>query len=181
MNSFAISYKKLTILVLSFLLITNYCLSQQNTQVPSKNIVLHEKPKDLPKLILEDKKLGKDIEVVFSKKITVINFWATWCAPCKEEMPSLDQMVNILGRDYVDLIAINVESINYEKSKSFLDELNIKNFDSFFDKELRVVKNLGLRGVPTTILVNKEGKEFARVVGSIDFSEKKFIDWIKNY
>ncbi|MDA0376750.1 MAG: TlpA disulfide reductase family protein [Proteobacteria bacterium] len=181
MNSFTISYKKLTIFVFLFLLITNYCLSQQNIQVPFKNIVLHEKLKDLPVLMLEDKKSGKDVEVIFNKKITVINFWATWCAPCKEEMPSLDQMIDILGKDQVELIAVNVESISYEKSKSFLDELNIKNFDSLFDKELRVVKGLGLRGLPTTILINKQGKEFSRVVGAIDFSDKKFIDWIKNY
>jgi thioredoxin-related protein len=96
-------------------------------------------------------------------------------------MPSLDQMIDILGQDQVELIAVNVESISYEKSKSFLDELNIKNFDSLFDKELRVVKGLGLRGLPTTILINKQGKEFSRVVGAIDFSDKKFIDWIKNY
>ena len=74
MISFTISYKKLTIFVFLFLLITNYCLSQQNIQVPFKNIVLHEKPKDLPVLMLEDKKSGKDVEVIFNKKITVINF-----------------------------------------------------------------------------------------------------------
>jgi hypothetical protein len=62
MNSFTISYKKLTIFVFLFLLITNYCLSQQNIQVPFKNIVLHEKLKDLPVLMLEDKKSGKDVD-----------------------------------------------------------------------------------------------------------------------
>jgi len=181
MNIFTIFSKKLSILVAFLLLSTNYCLSQPNIPAPSKNIILHEKPKDFPKITLEDRKINKDIEVVFTKKITVLNFWATWCAPCKEEMPSLDQLVDVLGRDYVEVLAINVESVSYKKSKAFLNELKIKNFDSFFDKDLKTVKKLALRGVPTTLLINREGKEFARVVGSINFSDKKFVDWIKNF
>ena len=181
MNIFTIFLKKLSILVAFLLLSTNYCLSQPNIPAPFKNIILHEKPKNFPKIVLEDRKISKDIEVVFTKKITVLNFWATWCAPCKEEMPSLDQLVDVLGRDYVEVLAINVESVSYKKSKAFLDELKIKNFDSFFDKGLKAVKKLGLRGVPTTLLINSEGKEFARVVGSINFSDKKFVDWIKNF
>ena len=96
-------------------------------------------------------------------------------------MPSLDKMVNLLGKNNVEIIAINVEAIDYQKSKLFLDDLKIKNFDSFFDKDLRVVKKLSLRGVPTTLLVNQEGKEFARVIGSIDFADAKFISWVKNF
>ena len=167
---------------MAFLLLsTNYCLSQPNIPVPFKNIILHEKPKDFPKITLEDRKISKDIEVFFNKKITILNFWATWCAPCKEEMPSLDQLIDILGQDYAEVLAINVESVSYKISKAFLDELKIKNFDSFFDKDLKTVKKLALRGVPTTLLINSDGKEFARVVGSINFSDKKFVDWIKNF
>ena len=90
-------------------------------------------------------------------------------------------MVSILDKNNIEVIAINVEVIDYKKSKSFLDDLKIKNFDSFFDKDLRVVKKLNLRGVPTTLLINQEGKEFARVMGSIDFSDTKFINWVKNF
>jgi len=93
----------------------------------------------------------------------------------------LDKMVSILGANYAEVIAINVEAIEYQKSKIFLDDLKIKNFDSFFDKDLKVVKKLALRGVPTTILIDQSGKEFARVMGSIDFADKKFINWIKNF
>jgi len=181
MSIFTIFSKKLSILIALLLLITNYCLSQPNIPVPLKNIILHEKPKDFPKITLEDKKTASDIDVTFNKQITVINFWATWCAPCKEEMPSLDRLVDILGPKYVEIIAVNVETVEYKKSKQFLDDLKVKNFDSYFDKDLKVTKKLKLRGVPTTLLINKEGKEFARIVGSIDFADKEFISWIKNF
>jgi len=96
-------------------------------------------------------------------------------------MPSLDRLVNILGPEYMEIIAVNVETVTYKKSKQFLDDLKVKNFDSYFDKDLKVIKKLRLRGVPTTLLINKEGKEFARIVGSIDFVDKKFVSWIKNF
>jgi thiol-disulfide isomerase/thioredoxin len=96
-------------------------------------------------------------------------------------MPSLDRLVDILGPKYVEIIAVNVETVEYKKSKQFLDDLKIKNFDSYFDKDLKDTKKLRLRGVPTTLLINKEGKEFARIVGSIDFADKEFISWIKNF
>ena len=181
MNIFKVFLKKLSILVALLLLITNYCLSQPNIPIPFKNIILHEKPKDFLKITLEDRKISKEIEVIFTKKITLLNFWATWCAPCKEEMPSLDKLINILGGEYIEVLGVNIESVSYKTSKKFLDELKIKNFDSLFDKNLKMVKKLSLRGIPTTILINSEGREFARVIGSIDFSDKKFIDWIKNF
>jgi thiol-disulfide isomerase/thioredoxin len=96
-------------------------------------------------------------------------------------MPSLDRLVDILGPKYIEIIAVNVETVDYKKSKQFLDDLKVKNFDSYFDKDLKVIKKLRLRGVPTTLLINKEGKEFARIVGSIDFADKEFISWIKNF
>jgi thiol-disulfide isomerase/thioredoxin len=96
-------------------------------------------------------------------------------------MPSLDRLVDILGPEYIEIIAVNVETVDYKKSKQFLDDLKVKNFDSYFDKDLKVIKKLRLRGVPTTLLINKEGKEFARIVGSIDFADKKFISWIGNF
>ena len=66
------------------------------------------------------------------------------------------------------------------KSKK-LSNLNIKKLEIFFDPNLNFVKELKLRGVPTTVIINKTGKEFARIIGSIDFSNKKFLKWLSNY
>ena len=70
---------------------------------------------------------------------------------------------------------------NFEKSEKFFKELSIKNLKIYFDNSKTLAKDLVLRGVPTTIFFNKEGKEFARVIGSIDFEDKKFVQWIKKY
>ncbi|NCV24286.1 MAG: TlpA family protein disulfide reductase, partial [Proteobacteria bacterium] len=89
--------------------------------------------------------------------------------------------VEIVGKNNIQVIGVNVEGVTYDKAKAFLDDLKVTNFDTFFDKDLQLVKQLSLRGVPTTLLINKEGKEFARVVGSINFEDSKFIDWIKQF
>ncbi|NCW79827.1 MAG: TlpA family protein disulfide reductase [Pelagibacteraceae bacterium] len=144
-------------------------------------MILHAETKDFPKIALLDKNKNTEYFINFNNKITVVNFWATWCAPCKKEMPSLNKLVEIVGKNNIQVIGVNVEGVTYDKAKAFLDDLKVTNFDTFFDQDLQLVKQLSLRGVPTTLLINKEGKEFARVVGSINFEDRKFIDWIKQF
>ena len=110
-----------------------------------------------------------------------MNFWATWCAPCKEEMPSLDGLKLMPELNNIEIFPINIGKDSLKKSDQFFKDLNIKNLNIYFDNPKTLAKDFGLRGVPTTILFNKKGKEFARVIGSIDFLDKEFIEWIKNY
>ena len=70
---------------------------------------------------------------------------------------------------------------NLNKASSFFNNLKIRNLNLYFDNPQTLAKKLSLRGIPTTILFNKKGNEFARIVGSIDFSDQKFLDWLKQY
>ena len=79
------------------------------------------------------------------------------------------------------MIPINVGQEKIEKSVDFFSELNIKNLELYFDNTIKLAKTFSLRGLPTTIIVNKEGEEFARIVGSIDFNDEKFINWLSKY
>tara|TARA_B100001778_G_scaffold318969_1_gene308002 strand:- start:637 stop:930 length:294 start_codon:yes stop_codon:yes gene_type:complete len=96
-------------------------------------------------------------------------------------MPSLDALKTNPGLDNIEIFPINVGKDNVEKSNKFFKDLNIENLNFYFDNPQTLAKVLSLRGVPTTILFNKEGKEFARIIGSIDFGDKEFIKWIKLY
>lgn len=167
---------------LSFLIfITNIAYSQPNINKTFTNLILHKSPRDLPILQIENK--DKKIEVLsdFSSKVTLINFWATWCAPCKKEMPKLDRLVKNVGSKQLKVLAINIENKNYEDIKKFLDDLKIENFDSVFDRKLKIVKSLQLRGIPVTLVVNNNGKEIARILGDLDFEQKEFVDWVKSF
>ena len=117
----------------------------------------------------------------YKGNLVLLNFWATWCAPCKEEMPSLDLLQVNEDLDNLKIFPINVGQDNLEKSLSFFKNLKIKNLKIYFDETMSNAKKFSLRGLPTTILLNKDGLEFARIIGSIDFQDKKFIEWLSDY
>jgi thiol-disulfide isomerase/thioredoxin len=156
-------------------------ISQTNEDVPLNNIVINEEPKLILPIIFEDFSGNKVNLGNHRGKLVIINFWATWCAPCKKEMPSLDKLYQNKNFKNLQVLAVNIEKPNPIKVKKFFKTLNIKNLKIFFDSEFKLTKTFKLRGVPTTILINKKGEEFARIVGSIDFENKKFVKWLSNY
>ena len=146
-----------------------------------KNLVLIKNPKSYEDVVFKDinqKNVNLDD---FKGKLIILNFWATWCAPCKEEMPSLDDLQSNSNFSNLKIFPINIGQEDISKSKIFFNELNIQNLDIYFDSTISLAKKFTLRGIPTTILFNKEGNEFARIIGSIDFNNLEFINWLKQY
>ena len=165
-------------LILFIFLITN-ALAKDVSEI--KNIVIHKEPKTLDNVIFLDKKDQKINIKSFNGNLIILNFWATWCEPCKEEMPSLDRLQIDSKIINLKVFAINIGKENKKKVYEFFKNINIKNFEPFFDPPTTLAKTFSLRGVPTSILIDKNGLEFARIIGSIDFDDKKFIDWLKTY
>ena len=165
-------------LIIFIFLITNVVAEE----LPGiKNIVIHKVPKTYDNVIFLDKKDQKININEYKGSLLILNFWATWCEPCKEEMPSLDNLQVNPDLDKIKIFAINISKENLEKVNKFFINLNIKNFEPYFDSPITLAKTFSLRGVPTSILINKEGQEFARIIGSIDFEDQNFINWIKKY
>ena len=157
---------------------TNNTYSQPNILKTFNNIVLHEKPKNLPDLELINKKGNTIIFNDFSSKLTLINFWATWCAPCKKELPKLDSLYQQIPRRQVNIVLINIENIKYDKIQKFFNRLKVKNLVSHFDNKLKLTKELKLRGLPITLIVNSNGKEIGRIIGDLNFTNPFFVSWI---
>ena len=155
----------------------SYALEKPNI----KNLVLSKNTKIYEGVVFKDSN-NYDVNLDdFKGKLLILNFWATWCAPCREEMPSLDSLQSNSNLDNLKIFPINIGQENLRKSEAFFKDLNIKNLDIYFDAPITLAKKFSLRGVPTTIFFNKEGKEFARIVGSIDFNNKEFTNWLKSY
>ena len=77
---------------------------------------------------------------------------------------------------------LNIKDLkSFIKTKKFFSTLNIKKLEIFFDRNLNFVKEFKLKGVPTTVLINKKGEEFARIIGEVNFQDKKFVKWLSNY
>jgi thiol-disulfide isomerase/thioredoxin len=162
-----------------YLIATTYSYSIEKPDID--NIVINKNPKIYEEIVFKDLE-QKDIDLAnYKGKLLILNFWATWCAPCREEMPSLDVLQSDIRFNNLKIFPINIGQEDSLKSVSFFKELKIENLNIYFDPTINLAKKFALRGVPTTIFFNKEGKEFARIIGSIDFSDEKFIDWLSLY
>ena len=173
------------LLTLKFILIFIYLISSSSSyaiQQPNlKNLVIHKDPKKLEKINF----INVNNETIniskFENSLIIINFWATWCAPCIEEMPSLNRLQTNTVFNNLQIIPINVGRDTVEKSKNFYKKLKIDNLEIYFDKDVELANKFLLRGLPTTVFINKKGEEFARVIGFINFNDKKIIKWLKEY
>ena len=166
------------LLIIFIFLISN---SFANEASDIKNLIINKDLKKYDGLTFLDTQNNQLNLNDFKGNLILLNFWATWCAPCKEEMPSLDLLQGQKKLDNLKIFPINFWQDNLENSIKFFENLEIENLKIYFDSPITLAKKFGLRGIPTSILFNKDGFEFARIVGSIDFNEKKFIDWLANY
>ena len=145
----------------------------------SKNVVIYEKPKVIKELKFKDLNL-QDVDLTNKKgNIMILNFWATWCMPCRREMPSLEKLTHL--HPEIKVYAINMEKPNRLKAQDFFKFIGVLSLDIYFDPKLELVKQFKMRGLPTSILIDKNGNEFGRIVGEIDFTDKNFIKILKKF
>jgi len=173
------------LLTLKFILIFIYLISSSASyaiQRPNlKNLVIHKDPKKLEKINF----ININNETInlnnFENSLIIINFWATWCVPCIEEMPSLNRLQANPVFNNLQIIPINVGRDNIKNSKNFYKKLKINNLKIYFDKDVELANKFLLRGLPTTVFINKKGEEFARVLGFANFDDKTIIKWLQKY
>ena len=166
----------MNILTILSILVSNIAFSKEKP--PFKNILVLDEPKVFEQIIFQDRDGNQiDLNSINTYEIYILNFWATWCAPCKDEMPSLDKLQT---KDGILIFPINMEEKNLKNTNKFYKDLNIKNLNTYFDNGLKLVKVFALRGVPTTVILNKNKEMIARISGSIDFEDKKFISWLNS-
>ncbi|MEX0582860.1 MAG: TlpA disulfide reductase family protein [Sneathiella sp.] len=105
----------------------------------------------------------------YQGKVILLNFWATWCAPCREEMPSLDRLQGALGGDDFVVLAIGQDLQGMEKVQSFFDKLGIQHLAALNDKTVKSGRSAGVFGLPASIILNRQGKEIGRLVGPAEW------------
>ena len=173
------------LLTLKIFLIFIYLISSSTSyaiqQPKFKNLIVHKDPikhKEIAFNNLYDETINLEN---YKNFLVIINFWATWCAPCRKEMPSLNRLQSNSNFKNLRIFPINVGREEISKSKKFYNDLKIDNLKIFIDKKNILPNELSLIGLPTTILFNKESEEFARILGPIDFEDQKFIEWLKHF
>ena len=108
----------------------------------------------------------------------VVNFWATWCAPCVREMPALDRLSAQTQGKGLRVLAISEDRKGAKKAKKFYDKINIKNLDIYVDHRGKMLKKMGVTGLPTTVLYNAQGREVGRVIGIAEWDAPETVDFL---
>lgn len=112
-------------------------------------------------------------------KYILLNVWATWCPPCRKEMPSLDRFQSlVLGKSQLRVVALSVDRGGFPQLQAFYDVIGVKSLDLYRGDEPSVLSALGIAGLPTTLLLNPDGKEIARLVGPTEWDEPQILTQI---
>ena len=136
-------------------------------------------PKPAPELTFFDAD-GDEVGLAdFEGEVVVLNLWATWCAPCRREMPSLDRLQARYGGDGLEVVALSLDRGDVAKVRDFYDELGISSLAIYHDPQARAGRELGAPGLPTTILIDRSGKEVGRLLGPAEWDSDEAITVIK--
>ena len=123
---------------------------------------------------------GKEMTLAdFKGKTVLLNLWATWCGPCREEMPGLDRLQAELGGDNFEVVALSLDRGGIEASQRFLDQIKVKSLATYVDATGKASKPLRVIGMPTTLLIDADGREVGRLIGPAEWDStaaKKLIE-----
>lgn len=136
--------------------------------------------KPLPKLIFEDM-AGKQHSLAdFKGKLVLLNLWATWCAPCREEMPALDRLEAQLGGSRFQVVAVSVDQQAPALARKFLDEAGVKSLALYVDPTGQASFKLNAVGLPATLLIDREGREIGRRLGAVKWDSPQVLETLRH-
>jgi thiol-disulfide isomerase/thioredoxin len=138
-------------------------------------------PRMIADIAFEDADGNKRTLAQFRGKSVLLNVWATWCGPCRKEMPALDRLQAKLGSDDFQVVALSIDRGGVAAVKSFYDEIDVRSLGIYVDSTTDAQANLGIVGVPTTLLVDREGREVARYTGPADWDGPSVAAAIRRY
>lgn len=140
-----------------------------------------EAPKPLPELGFVD---GKGREMTFGEfkgQTVLLNIWATWCVPCREEMPALDRLQAKLGGPDFQVVALSIDRDGLPAVQAFYEELGLQALGIYVDQSGRAAYDLGAVGIPTTLLVDPEGREIGRTIGPAEWDGEEVAQFLTQY
>ena len=135
-----------------------------------KNFITHASPQDLPDMALQMAD-GRAVSISdFTGDYLLVNFWATWCAPCRKEMPQLDALAQRYQASGFRVLTLSVDRGGSAKPEKFLNELGVRHVLRAYDPSYKSARAAKLIGLPTTLLVAPDGREIGRLAGEADWN-----------
>ncbi len=152
---------------------------------PSANaefsFTLLEQPRPLPELRFVDGE-GRVLTIADLRgRLVLLNIWATWCGPCRREMPTLDRLQARLGGPDFEVVALSIDRQGVPVVREFYRELGLKALGIYVDKSSQVKRDINILGIPTTLLIDQEGREIGRVVGPAEWDGPEVVKLVRRY
>lgn len=147
-------------------------------QEPSRHLTIHEIPKPLATIQFEDADGQSRSLADFRGKIVLLNIWATWCVPCRKEMPTLDRLQSALGGAGFEVVALSIDR-RMDTVRKFFAEIGIQKLAMYLDSSAKATRELGAIGLPTTLLLDREGREIGRLIGPAEWDAPEITDVIR--
>jgi thiol-disulfide isomerase/thioredoxin len=125
---------------------------------------------------------GRDVSLLdFSGKIVLLNLWATWCAPCVREMPSLDRLQAKLGAEGLVIVPLSVDRRGADAVKPFFTKLGIANLGIYVDPKNKLGGTLGLTVLPSTIMISRNGVMLGKLIGAVEWDSPEAVALVRHY
>ncbi|MEM6664318.1 MAG: redoxin domain-containing protein [Pseudomonadota bacterium] len=132
-------------------------------------LVFHKEARPRIEEVFRDK-YGNAISVAdYAGKVVVLNFWATWCPPCRAEMPGIDRLAGEMGGDDLAVLALSTDRFEIDRVEAFFQEINVQHLPLIQDRSSKVARRAGVLGLPVTIVLDREGREIARMQGEAEW------------
>ena len=142
--------------------------------------VFRAAPVDLPEVKFEDATGRGRTLADWKGKVVLLNLWATWCLPCRKEMPALDRLQQELGSEDFEVVALSVDRAGLGGARKFLDEAKVEKLALYADPTARMANTLRAAGLPATLLIDRQGREIGRLLGAAQWDgedARRLIRW----
>lgn len=152
------------------LLFPAFVLAGEPSLVP-----LHDTPQPLPDISFANERGDQVTLDRWRGKVVLLNVWATWCGPCRDEMPTLDRLQSTLGGDQFDVVVLSIDRAGVSVVRQFFDEIGIMHLDIFIDETMKASRDLRIFGLPGTLLIGPDGREIGRLIGPAEWDTPTMI------
>lgn len=148
------------------------------TEVP-QNFAVLDAPAAVPEVSFADGSGQPKTLADYSGKVVLLNVWATWCAPCRKEMPTLDRLQAKLGGPDFEVVALSMDRKGLDAVKKFFAEVGVTHLALNIDTSAMAMFTLGAVGLPMTLLIGRDGKEIGRLIGPAEWDAPEMVDFIR--
>jgi thiol-disulfide isomerase/thioredoxin len=149
-------------------------------QQSPKNFIMNDASRPVAAVRFDDDRGQERNLSDFRGKVVLLNIWATWCVPCRKEMPALDHIEALLGGLKFTVVTVSVDRLGFEAVGRFFEEVGIQRLPAYVDNSGNASRTLRAFGLPTSVVIDRDGREIGRITGPAEWDSPETIAFLRN-